>query len=55
MRFDDRDWALGIDPRLRTAKARTTEAINQALTQIINHQISSDDAIGWFEHCGLFI
>ena len=40
---------------LRTAKARTTEAINQALTQIINYHITSDDAIGWFEHCGLFI
>lgn len=40
---------------LRTAKARTTEALNQALTQIINYQIFSDDAIGWFEHCGLFI
>lgn len=40
---------------LRTAKARTTETINQALTEIINHQISSDDAVGWFEHCGLFI
>lgn len=40
---------------LRTAKARTTKAINQALTQIINHQISPDDAIGWFEHCGLFM
>ena len=40
---------------LRTAKARTTTAINQALTEIINQQISSDDAMGWFNHCGLFI
>ncbi len=40
---------------LRTAKARTTQAINQALTEIINHHISGDDAVGWFEHCGLFI
>jgi transposase len=40
---------------LRNAKARTTTAINQALSQIINQQISSDDAVGWFEHCGLFI
>lgn len=40
---------------LRSAKARTTETINNALTEIINQQISSDDAIGWFEHCGLFI
>jgi hypothetical protein len=28
---------------------------SNALTEIINQQISSDDAIGWFEHCGLFI
>ena len=42
-------------PCLRTAKARTTTAINQALTTIINQQISSADAVGWFNHCGLFI
>lgn len=40
---------------LRSAKARTTKAINKALTEIINHHISNDDAVGWFEHCGLFI
>ena len=40
---------------LRSAKARTTKAINQALTEIINHHISNDDAVGWFEHCGLFM
>ena len=40
---------------LRSAKARTVEAINHALTKFINQQISSDDAFGWFEHCGLFI
>lgn len=40
---------------LRTAKARTATAINQALTEIINQLISSDDAVGWFAHCGLFI
>jgi transposase len=40
---------------LRTAKARTTTALHQALTNIINQHISSDDAVGWFEHCGLFI
>ena len=40
---------------LRTAKARTNTAINQALTEIINQHISRDDALGWFEHCGLFI
>lgn len=40
---------------LRSAKARTREALDQALTQIINDCISSDDALGWFAHCGLFI
>lgn len=40
---------------LRSAKARTREALDQALTRIINDCISSDDALGWFSHCGLFI
>lgn len=40
---------------LRSAKARTREALDQALTQIINDCISADDALGWFAHCGLFI
>ncbi len=40
---------------LRSAKARTPEALDQALTQIINDSISSNDALGWFAHCGLFI
>ncbi|MDF5706694.1 MAG: transposase [Nostoc sp. S4] len=42
---------------LRTAKATTYEVLNQALalTQIVNQHISSDDAWGWFPHCGLFI
>ena len=40
---------------LRSAKARTREALDQALTRIINDCISSDDALGWFTHCGLFI
>lgn len=40
---------------LRSAKARTQEALEQALTDIINHHITSDDALGWFAHCGLFI
>ena len=40
---------------LRSAKARTHEALDQALTAIINDCISSDDALGWFAHCGLFI
>lgn len=40
---------------LRAAKARTHTALEQALTQIVTEQISSDDAWGWFNHCGLFI
>ena len=40
---------------LRSAKARTREALDQALTQIINECISAEDALGWFNHCGLFI
>lgn len=40
---------------LRSAKARTCEALDQALTKIINDCIFSDDVVGWFAHCGLFI
>lgn len=40
---------------LRSAKARTREALDQALTEIINNCISSDNALSWFAHCGLFI
>ncbi|OUL25409.1 hypothetical protein BV372_28000 [Nostoc sp. T09] len=40
---------------LRAAKATTHELLNQALTQIVSEQISSDDAWGWFAHSGLFI
>ncbi|MBW4640567.1 MAG: transposase [Gloeocapsa sp. UFS-A4-WI-NPMV-4B04] len=40
---------------LRSAKALTREALDQALTEIINNCISSDNALGWFAHCGLFI
>ncbi len=40
---------------LRSAKARTHEALALALTKIINECIATDDALGWFAHCGLFI
>lgn len=40
---------------LRSAKARTRGALEQALSQIINECISDDDTLGWFTHCGLFI
>jgi transposase len=38
---------------LRSAKARTENALNVAITNAIK-TISSDDAINWFHHCGLF-
>jgi transposase len=40
---------------LRSAKARSLDALNQALTQIVTEEISEADAIAWFAHCGLFI
>ena len=40
---------------LRSAKARTQDALDQALTRIINECISEEDVLGWFAHCGLFI
>jgi transposase len=40
---------------LRSAKARTTEALDLTLSNIITQQISDEDPIGWFSHCGLFI
>jgi len=40
---------------LRSAKARSLEALNQALTEIVTEKISKEDAIAWFAHCGLFI
>lgn len=40
---------------LRSAKARTHEALDRALTTIINDCLSSDDSLSWFAHCGLFI
>ena len=38
---------------LRSAKARTENALNIAITNAIN-AISDEDAINWFNHCGLF-
>jgi transposase len=38
---------------LRSAKARTLDALDEAITNAIN-AISEDDAINWFHHCGLF-
>jgi transposase len=40
-----------IKTRLRGMKARTREALDQALTKVIS-KISNSDARGWFAHCG---
>jgi transposase len=40
-----------IKTRLRGMKARTREALDAALTKVIN-RISNSDARGWFAHCG---
>lgn len=40
---------------LCSAKARTLKSINDALTQIITQEISEENAIAWFAHCGLFV
>ena len=36
---------------LRTAKARTTEALQQAVTEALK-TITADNAAAWFRHCG---
>ncbi len=38
---------------LRSKATRTYEALNLAMTEAVN-SITEDDAIGWFNHCGLF-
>lgn len=38
---------------LRSKAARTYQALNQATTEAVNY-ITQDDAMGWFNHCGLF-
>lgn len=38
---------------LRSYAARTYEALNQAMTKAVDY-ITEDDAIDWFNHCGLF-
>jgi transposase len=40
-----------IKTRLRTAKARTTEALLEAFAQALA-AISAQDAVAWFAHCG---
>lgn len=38
---------------LRSKAARTYEALDQAMTEVLDY-ITEDDALGWFNHCGLF-
>jgi transposase len=40
-----------IKAALRKAAARTQEALDEAITQAIR-LVTSDDALGWFRHCG---
>lgn len=38
---------------LRSYAARTDEALDQAMTDVM-YYVTEDDALGWFAHCGLF-
>jgi len=38
---------------LRSAKARTSDALDQAITMAVN-AITDENALNWFNHCGLF-
>ena len=38
---------------LRSREARTLEALNEAMTSAVNY-ITAEDALSWFNHCGLF-
>jgi transposase len=39
---------------LRSEAARTVETLNAAITKAIN-QITDENALSWFHHCGLFL
>ena len=39
---------------LRSAQARTTAALDEAITMAVN-AITDDNALSWFHHCGLFL
>jgi transposase len=43
-------WST-LKPSLRTAKARTREALEAAITQALS-RITAADAHGWFSYCG---
>ena len=47
---------------LRSRQARTQEQLDRVISEAFAErgvsriaQITEDDAMGWFEHCGLFI
>jgi transposase len=44
-------WWSKIKTLLRTKAARTLEALEQAITEVLE-AITSDDALGWFIHAG---
>jgi hypothetical protein len=38
---------------VRSAKVRTIEALDEAITNAING-ITDENALNWFQHCGLY-
>jgi transposase len=46
----ERCWSK-LNSILRTAKARTREALDEAMAQALA-TITASDARGWFQHCG---
>ncbi len=42
-----------LKPTLRSAKAYTSDALDQAITVAVN-AITDENALNWFHHCGLF-
>ena len=46
----EKAWAK-LKQLLRTAKARTTEILEEAVAQVLK-AITADNAVAWFHHCG---
>jgi transposase len=42
-----------LEEMLRFAKARTSDALNEAITKAVD-AITDENALNWFNHCGLF-
>jgi transposase len=47
----ERCWSKQLKSSLRTAEARTCEALDEAIAQALA-TITASDARGWFQHCG---